>query len=87
LTQSILTHEIHHLERWKQVGIFKFGFLYLFNKKFRLEEELSAIKIQMKFLKANKEIYNIERKAIQFSGKEYGYMLTYKEAQDILTKM
>lgn len=44
---SVLEHETKHFERQKQIGWFKFGLLYLFSPKFRLEEELAATKVAM----------------------------------------
>lgn len=79
-TRSVLIHENEHIKNWEKLGYFKFPYLYLFNKNFRLEEELRVIKIQMSFLKENNASYDIKRKAKQFSGKEYGNLMTYEEA-------
>jgi hypothetical protein len=83
-TESVLIHESEHIKNWKNLGYFKFPYLYLFDKDFRLAEELRAIKTQMIFLKTNNETYDIERKALQFSGKEYGNLMTYEEAYNLL---
>lgn len=87
LVQSIVIHEKCHVEKWQEIGLFKFGFLYFFSKKFRLEQELLAIKEQMKFLKQHDEIYDIERKARHFSGKDYRYLLKIDEARKVLTDL
>lgn len=87
LTRSVLIHETEHIKNWKSVGYLKFPYLYLFSKDFRLAEELRAIKTQMIFLKESNAPYDIERKALQFSGKEYGYLMTYEEAYNLLTEL
>ncbi|MBP9803091.1 MAG: hypothetical protein KBD14_02170 [Candidatus Pacebacteria bacterium] len=85
-TKSVLIHEDEHIKNWKNLGYLKFPYLYLFNKDFRLEEELRAIKTQMIFLKENNTPYDIKRKALQFSGKEYGNLMTYEEAYTLLSE-
>lgn len=87
LVQSIVIHEKYHVEKWKEIGLFKFGFLYFFSKKFRLEQELLAIREQMKFLKQYNEVYDIERKAKHFAGKDYRYLLKIDEARKVLTEL
>lgn len=85
--QSVLIHEKVHLEVQKEIGLAKFGFFYLISKKFRLEQELLAIEKQMKFLKEKSAAYDVDRKAKQFSGKEYMYLMDFSKAQDTLTKL
>lgn len=85
--QAIVIHEQYHLKKWKEIGLIKFGLLYLFSKKFILEQELLAIKEQMKFLKQHDEVYDIERKAQHFSGKEYWHLLKIDEARNLLTDL
>jgi len=85
LVQSILIHEKVHLKEQKKLGLLKFCFSYLLNKKFRLEQEILGIKEQMKFLKENGENYDIDRKSKHFSGKEYGYLMKFEEARNLLT--
>ncbi len=87
LTKSILIHENVHLENWEKIGFFKFSFLYLVSKSFRLTHELKSIKEQMKFLKENNLIYDIERKARHFAGKEYFYLLKIDKAREILSNL
>lgn len=87
LVQSILVHENYHVKKWKEIGLLKFSFLYFFSKKFKLEQELLAIREQMQFLKEHGETYDIERKAKHFSGKEYGYLLQIQEARRVLTDL
>ncbi len=84
LTKSVIVHEENHIKNWQEIGYLKFPYLYLSNKNFKLEEELRAIKEQMIFLKVNNTNYDIDRKAKQFSGQEYGNLMTYEEAYKIL---
>lgn len=83
--RSIVVHEECHVKQWKEIGLIKFGVLYFFSKKFRLEQELLAIGGQMKFLKKHNETYDIERKAKHFSGKDYGHLLKIEDARRMLT--
>ncbi len=87
LTQSIIVHESTHLKNWKEIGVLKFAFLYLFSKSFRLKAELVPIKAQMVFLKEHNQIYDIERKARHFSGKEYFCLLSKHQSREVLTKL
>ena len=86
-TESVIIHESEHIKNWKKIGYLKFPFLYMTNKSFRLEEEKRAILVQMQFLKTHGEVYDIERKAKQFAGEEYGNVIEYKEAKELLEKM
>lgn len=42
---ALLEHEKYHFKRQEKIGILKFGVRYLFNSKFRFDEEISAYKI------------------------------------------
>lgn len=84
LDHSVLVHERVHLERERQMGVFRFGYKYFFNPTFRLEEELVAIEVQMRFLFAHGEVYDCERKAGQFAGSAYRKVLPYEEALERL---
>ena len=84
---SFLAHEIKHLERQKQMGWIKFGFLYLISPKFRLEEELAAIKAAMIHLKKNKQEFDIDRAAKGLSSYLYLWMTSYENAKRELEKI
>lgn len=87
LVLSVLVHELVHVRRSLELGFTVFGLSYLFSKKFCLQEELSAIEEQMKFLFAHNEVYNIERKARHFAGSEYRNVLSLEEGRGVLEKL
>lgn len=87
LNQSILIHETVHIERQIAYGVFKWNVRYLCDKKFRLEEELIAIKTQMLFLKRNNETYDCKRKAKHFSSSVYLWVLSYDKSLTLLTDL
>jgi len=84
---SIYIHEKVHLDRQVKHGPFAWNFKYIFSKKFRLEEELEAIRTQMIFLKQNSLGYDIDKKAKQFASSIYLWVLPRAEAKDTLTKL
>ncbi len=83
-SRSILLHEQTHIERQKIHGIVSWNLSYLFNKSFRLKEELFAIGAQMKFLKDNGGTYDCHKKARQFSSSTYFWMMKYDDALALL---
>lgn len=85
--QGVLIHEQTHFTRQYASGLFSFGWRYFFNKQFRLQEELVAIKEQMKHLKQHGEVYDIERMARFFASPTYGYVLPHDESVSILTRL
>lgn len=78
---ATLAHEETHLQRQKEVGITKYAFLYTLNKNFRFEEELIAIKEQMKILKNN---FDIEERAKRLSSYEYLWCASFQKALERL---
>lgn len=84
---GILVHEQEHLRRQKIHGPVGWNIRYLTSKKFRLQEELAAIKLQMIFLKQNGKTYDCERKARQFSSSAYLWLTKYKDAEVVLDEL
>lgn len=76
-----LMHEQVHIRRQKEIGFLKFGILYLISRKFRFEEELLAIREQMKYLKKMGKEFDIEQRAKQLSGSMYLWSSSYSEAK------
>lgn len=66
-TEAIIEHERVHVKRQQAMGLWKFLFLYLFVKSFCLNEEIEAIKEEMKVYRARGVEYNIERRARSLS--------------------
>ena len=84
---SVLLHERTHIERQGSYGPIKWLFNYIFSRKFRLNEELFAIRKQMEFLALNGEDYDINKKASQFSSSTYLWVTTKEKAEKLLTQM
>jgi len=84
---AILEHEIKHLQRQKELGIIKFGIKYLLSPKFRFQEELLAIKEEMRYLKSKKLLFSIERAAKYLSSWLYFWMIPYQKAKEELEKI
>lgn len=85
--QSVLEHEQVHAQRQYRLGKLYWGVKYILSKKFRLHEEVLAVKTQMQFLHAHGANYDIERKARQFASSEYLWVLSYQKARLLLTKL
>jgi hypothetical protein len=83
-TESIYLHELVHVERQKQYGSLMWNLSYIFNSSFRLQEELVAIEKQMKFLLQHKRIYDITKKAKQFSSSDYLWALSFADSKKVL---
>lgn len=79
---SILIHEEEHR---KSVGIIK-SFEYLFSPKSRIEEEMSAYKIQFAYLKKHRGKWDIDHTARAFSGPVYYWSMSEGEAKKMLEK-
>lgn len=77
---SVLIHEQTHLNRMRSMGMIRFGIKYIFSPEGRFEEELVAIKEQMKHLKKHDLNYDIERTAKALSGWAYLWCTTYDKA-------
>jgi len=83
---AILLHEQEHIQRQKKKGWFKWGLKYLLSPQFRFNEELTAIKASMKYLKKYQKQYDLERKAKTLSGWLYLKPVTYQYAKQELEK-
>ena len=84
-TLGTLIHEQTHLSRIEKRGILSFAILYLFNPDFRLNEEIEAIKPQVKYLKTRRENVDIEKWAKALSGWQYLWCTSYKKAKKVLS--
>jgi len=87
LHESILIHESTHIKRQRQSGLLVFGIKYVFNSRFRYDEELVAVKEQMIFLKKNKVQYDSNLKASRLSSWLYLWCIDFLTAKNDLTKM
>ena len=88
LNMSVLIHEKVHIDRQIQHGsILLWNINYLLIPKFRLDEEIVAIREQMVFLKKHGKKYDYERKAQQFSSSTYLWVLPYKKSIELLMSL
>ncbi len=81
---AVLKHEQEHIKREKEMGAIVFGLRYLFSPKFRFQEELVAIKAQMKYLKSVGEKFDINKAANFVSGWLYLWPVTTELAKRVL---
>lgn len=56
---ALLVHEQTHHERQKQMGILRFGWMYLFSSQFRHEEEKIAVSAGVQYLKKNNILFSV----------------------------
>jgi hypothetical protein len=82
--ESIIVHEMVHLQRQEKIGTFAYTLKYFFSRKFRLKEELVAIREQMAFLKKHGQTYDFDRKAKQFASAEYFWVTSYERGKLML---
>lgn len=80
---ALLAHEGTHYERQKQTGWLKFALKYLFIPKFRLKEELIAVKVGIKYLKIRRYPFDFEEKSKKSSQNLYLWPISkyYKKAR------
>lgn len=83
---ALLIHEETHRRRQKEIGILKFAYQYLFNSKFRFQEELSAVKEAMKYLKKNQIAFDFNKNAKFFSSYVYLWPVSKEYAKIELKK-
>ena len=84
---AILKHEQEHLKREKEIGPIIFGLKYLFLPSFRFQEEIIAIKAQIKHLKSVGENFDTDKSAGFLSSWLYLWPVTYARAKQSLDKL
>ena len=84
---ALLIHEETHRNRQKEMGVLKFGCQYLFNSKFRFQEELLAVKEAMRYLKKNKIPFDFDRNAKFISSYVYLWPVSKEYAEKELKKV
>ena len=84
---ALLIHEETHRQRQKEMGVLKFGYQYLFNSKFRFQEELLAVKEAMRYLKKNKIPFDFDRNAKFLSSYVYLWPVSKEYAEKELKKV
>lgn len=81
---GILEHEKVHLKRMKDLGICKWYLEYIFNRKFRLDEEVIAYKKQSKVLKKYNIDFDIDKYSKTLSSWLYLKMVNKDKAKELL---
>lgn len=85
---SILEHEKSHQASATKIVYLRYCMKYLFNRSFRLAEEINAIKTQIIFMRENGQKYEyIDRSAKALSSWTYLWAGNYKEIKEILEKI
>ena len=77
--EALLRHERFHAWRQKKLGLSEYLYKYVFDRKFRLEEEKLANYIGLTYLKSRGVRVDVEGKARFLSGKAYKKMVSYEE--------
>ncbi len=84
---ALLIHEETHKKRQGELGFIKFGIKYMFNSKFRFNEELLAIKAGMKYLKKNNIPFDFDKNAKFLSSYVYLWPVSKEYAEKELQKV
>lgn len=84
---SVLEHEVKHIERGKRNGSLRWSILYWLSRKHRFQEELHAIKEEMKILKKAGKNFDFDKRARYLSGLLYLWAAPYKQVHRELTKL
>lgn len=84
--QLVLVHELTHLERQKEMGLFVWLIKYCIDKKFRLNEELIAVKSSLKLSKSLGAEMNIDKISRSLSGPIYLWMASHDEVCQLLSQ-
>lgn len=84
---ALIEHELIHLKRIKEIGIFKWYIKYVISSKFRLREELLAYKKQIQILRKNCQVVDIDRFAKSLSSFTYLNMVSNDKAKSLLSEL
>ena len=84
---ALIEHEFVHLNRVKEKGFVKWYLLYVINSKFRLNEELLAIKKQFQVLRENNLPIDIDQIARNLSSFTYLKMVSKDKAKSLLSEL
>jgi len=86
-TESTLEHELEHVKRIRKFGRDKkFDLKYWFDREFRFQEELFAIKAGMRVYRKNKKQFPIKKVARSLSNYKYLWSTSHSRAVKELEK-
>lgn len=77
---SVALHELEHLKRARIFGVIHYYAAYVFNRRFRFEEEIACKKVEISYLRTHGESLDLTRAARMLSGWLYGWCTSEKEA-------
>lgn len=77
---AVIEHECTHIKRAREYGRIRWYLMYVVSSKFRLTEELEAIRSEFEYLQKNNLKPEYEKKAKWLSSWVYLKMISYDEA-------
>lgn len=80
LYESLIIHEVVHLERQKKMDNWKYILKYIFRRSFRFNEELLAYSAQMTYIKKHNLEFDVARYADSLSKIYYLWSTSYDNA-------
>ncbi len=91
LLPDVVAHELTHVKQQEEMGDENWWIKYLEDPKFRLEQEVEAYKWQVRFLRDHTESttrdfrrWRINKMAEDLASSQYGYLVTYKLALELI---
>lgn len=85
LTPDLMVHELVHLRQQEKHGLVEWIHDYLYDKDFRLEQELEAYREQLKSIKERNHRARLHMiSAQQLASPMYGNIINYQEAYNLL---
>jgi hypothetical protein len=84
--EALIAHESEHNKRLHGLG--RFGLTkYFLSRKFRLQEEIAATKVEIAVFKKNNQMFDYAGRARSWSSINYLFMVGYEEAYRILVAL
>lgn len=82
---AIIAHETVHLVSQKAVGVKRWLWYYFTSKRFRFDEEVTAMRVELTYRSAEDQILRTNEMARQLSSSMYFWCCTYEQALTALT--
>ena len=84
--EALIAHESEHNKRLSGLG--SFGLTkYFLSRKFRLQEEIAATKVEIAVFKKGDQVFDYAGRARSWSSINYLFMVGYEEAYRILVAL
>ncbi len=91
LNVGVLIHEQYHARQFQKCNSnfdkILMGLKYYLSRKYRLQEELNANRVQFRYLKQNGLTYDLDTRAKHLSGIYYLWCSSYEEAKEKLVEV